>query len=151
MSLVTQTDSSHDAAKSIESSLGSILPDIFNVTGPRGPPITVQQEIDALDNPLDSIIFSYGALLPNSVKVPRSLKEAKTLPDWPAWKAAHEKEFNAIEAQGTYIWVKIPPNTHIHRCRELFDIKTDNFGNAVKHKCRLVLQGHTQKYGESYI
>ena len=46
-----------------------------------------------------------------------------------------------------------PPNTHIHPCHELFDIKTDNFGNALKHnlKCRLVLQGNTQKYGESYF
>ena len=39
----------------------------------------------------------------------------------------------------------------LHRCHELFDIKTDNFGNPLKHKCRLVLQGNTQKYGESYF
>jgi hypothetical protein len=59
---------------------------------------------------------------------------AQTLPDWPEWEVAHEKEFNAFEAQGTYVWVKRSPNIHIHRCRELFDIKTDNFGNAVKRK-----------------
>ena len=108
-----------------------------------------------LCNPLNHIVFSYGAILPTGLaaRVPRSLKEAKTLPDWPEWpgKIAHEKEFNAIEAQGTYVWVTKPPNTHIHRCHELFDIKTDNFGNPLKRKCRLVLQGNTQKYGESYF
>jgi hypothetical protein len=40
---------------------------------------------------------------------------------------------------------------HIHRCQELFDIKTDSYGNPLKHKLRLVLQGNTQHYGESYF
>ncbi len=79
------------------------------------------------------------------------MKEAKTLPDWPQWQIGHEKEFGAVVAQGTDAWVDKPPNTHIHRCHELFDIKTDNYGNPLKHKCRLVLQGNTQRYGESYF
>ena len=41
--------------------------------------------------------------------------------------------------------------SHIPRCHELFDIKHDNFGNLLKHKCRLVLQGNIQKYGKSYF
>jgi hypothetical protein len=153
LSLVLQLDSSTDTTISSRDDTATVLPDVFNVSGPMGPPLTIQQEIDDLCNPLTHIVFSYGAILPTCLafRVPRSLKEAKTLPDWPEWKLAHEKEFNAIEAQGTYIWVPKPPKTHIHRCHELFDIKTDNFGNPLKRKCRLVLQGNTQKYGESYF
>ena len=129
------------------------LPDVFNVSGPMGPPLSIQQEIDDLYNPIQDIVFSYGATLPRcyATRLPKSLKEAKTFPDWPQWKVAHEKEFGAVESQGTYVWVDKPANTYIHRCHELFDIKTDNFGNPLKHKCRLVLQGNTQKYGESYF
>jgi hypothetical protein len=63
--------------------------------------------------------FSYCATLLNSVRVYPSLKEAKRLPDCTDWKVAHEKEFNAIEAQGTYVLVKIPRNNHIPHYHEL--------------------------------
>jgi hypothetical protein len=120
---------------------------------PNGPPISIQSEIDYLYNALDDIVFYYRANLPTcyTIRLPCSLKEAKTLPDWPQWQIAHEKEFGAVEAQGTYAWVDKPPNTHIHSGHELFDIKADNYGNPLKHKCRFVLQGNTQHYGESYF
>ncbi len=52
LSLMIQVNSSKDAAPS--TSLSSedstqAYPDVFHVTGPMGPPITVQQEIDNLD------------------------------------------------------------------------------------------------------
>ena len=154
LTLVTQVTPLNDtSADHVTSVPDQILPDVFNVSGPLGLPVSIQQEIDDLYNPLEDIIFSYGATFPRSytARLPRSLKEAKTFPDWPQWKIAHDKEFDAVESQGTYIWVNKPINKYIHHCHELFDIKTDNFGNPIKHKCRLVLQGNTQKYGESYF
>jgi hypothetical protein len=51
LTLVTQVTLSHVTpylSKSHDRSLDPILPDIFNVSGPKGPPISIQSEIDDL-------------------------------------------------------------------------------------------------------
>jgi hypothetical protein len=103
LSLVIQANSSTDAALSTTLSSEDstqTLPDVFHVTGPMGPPITVQQEIDDLDNSLQYIIFSYGAILNTwfaaPSRVPRSLKKAKSLPDGPEWKIPHERNLTPL-------------------------------------------------------
>ena len=40
------------SAEHVTASYEPILPDIFNVSGPMGPPVPIQQEIDNLYNPL---------------------------------------------------------------------------------------------------
>ena len=101
LTLVTQVTPLNDtSADHVTSVPDQILPDVFNVSGPLGLPVSIQQEIDDLYNPLEDIIFSYGATFPRSytARLPRSLKEAKTFPDWPQWKIAHHKEFDAVES-----------------------------------------------------
>ena len=48
------------------------------------------------------------------------------------------------------MWVPVPKGANILKTRILYDVKTDNFGNPVKHKCRLILMGNKQTYGDSY-
>ena len=60
-SVTTQLSESHDQ------SLDPVLPDLFNVSGPKGPPISIQSEIDDLYNPLDDIVFSYGEFFQDAI------------------------------------------------------------------------------------
>ena len=57
------------------------LPDVFNVSGPMGPPVSIQQEIDDLYNPTQDNVFSYGATLPRcyATRLPKSLKQLVSL------------------------------------------------------------------------
>ena len=102
-------------------------------------------------NSADYFIFAYGMFSKQrQTGTPRTLKQAKKSPDWPQWQAALQTELDAISAQQTYMWVPVPKGTKILKTRILYDVKTDNFGNPVKHKCCLILMGNKQTYCDLY-
>ena len=70
------------------------------------------------------------------------------------WKIAEEIENDNINEHGTLEFIP-KPNTPVHtlRSRYVYDVKTDEDGNIIKFKARLVVLGYEQKeneYKETY-
>lgn len=65
------------------------------------------------------------------------------------WKIAEEIENENIKEHGTLEFIDKPTTpTHTLRSRYIYDIKTDEDGNIVKFKARLVVLGYEQKQNE---
>ena len=80
---------------------------------------------------------------------PISLKEVKKSPDWLEWKKAIKSELEQLWDMGTWKLVKKPIDT-IPIANKLFVQKTNNIGQIVKYKARLVIKGCVQRPGFDY-
>jgi len=81
---------------------------------------------------------------------PISLKEVKKSPDWPEWEKAIESKLEQLRDMGTWKLVKKPINIIPIANKWLFMKKTNNIGQIVKYKARLVIKGCTQRPGFDY-
>jgi len=81
---------------------------------------------------------------------PISLKEAKKSPDWLEWEKAIESELEQLQDMGTWKLVKKPIDTIPITNKWLFVKKTNNIGQIIKYKARLVIKGCVQRPGFHY-
>ena len=133
------------------------MPDIFNVS-PE--PELTDEEIIAnfkfhlpadIDDDYTTYTFAFGVVRKkNNPMVPRTLKQVLKSPDRIEWLAARDLELTAFADQETYKWVEKPAGVQPIKTQILYDLKTDNFGNILKHKCCCISKGYAQIYGETY-
>jgi len=81
---------------------------------------------------------------------PVSINDAKRRADWPKWKEAIDKEYNALIKNGTWILSDLPPGRKSISCKWTFKLKYKADGEVDKHKARLVARGFTQEQGFDY-
>ncbi|PKU70162.1 Retrovirus-related Pol polyprotein from transposon TNT 1-94 [Dendrobium catenatum] len=67
------------------------------------------------------------------------------------WRAAMADEFYALQRQGTWDLVPLPPNTSLLGSKWTFRTKYNSDGTVARFKARLVAQGNTQQYGVNYL
>lgn len=84
-------------------------------------------------------------------RVPRSFKEAMTLPNHIEWKKAFDAEMAAIARAGTWDLVPLPPGRKALGSTWVCRIKSHANGSVDKLKCRIVAQGFTQIEGIDYL
>lgn len=82
---------------------------------------------------------------------PRSLAEAKRLPEWTMWELAIKEELGALEAAGTWEIGHAPEGTNIVGSKWVFKIKRDASGKPIRYKARLVAQGFSQVPGVDFF
>ncbi len=83
-------------------------------------------------------------------EMPTTVKQALARPDGKHFAAAMSAELQALSNQSVFIEVAakdIPANSNILTGKWVFTIKTDQDGNAVKYKGRLVIRGFQQRDG----
>ena len=86
--------------------------------------------------------------------LPRTVRQALNSPDAAGWKAAMDKEYQALVDRGTWVLVARPRNRNVVTTKWIFTIKTKADGSFERYKARLVARGFTQllglDYGETY-
>ena len=84
---------------------------------------------------------------------PLSYREAKSLPEWEAWKESMEKEFRALQDMGVFELVKrtdLPKKSRVVKTKWIYKIKQNSDGTISKYKSRLVAQGFLLRWGIDY-
>ncbi|KAE8703804.1 hypothetical protein F3Y22_tig00110462pilonHSYRG00109 [Hibiscus syriacus] len=69
----------------------------------------------------------------------------------PAWTAAVQEEFDALQRNGTWTLVKLPPGRVAVGCKWLFKVKRNPDGSVHRYKARLVANGFFQVFGQDYL
>lgn len=67
-----------------------------------------------------------------------------------AWVKAMEVELESLKSRRTWELVELPKGMRKIGSKWVYRIKTDAYGNEVKKKARLVIQGYRQKEGIDY-
>lgn len=75
---------------------------------------------------------------------PNSIREALA---HPAWKAAMQAEFDALQKNDTWSLVELPPHRSAIGCKWVFRVKENADGSINKYKARLVAKGFHQQHG----
>lgn len=91
-----------------------------------------------------------GNAVQHELKEPSSYKEAMTGPCKELWKEAIEDELQSLDQNHVWDFEALPAGKKTIGCRWIFKRKTDEQGQVVRYKARLVAQGYTQKFGEDY-
>jgi hypothetical protein len=78
---------------------------------------------------------------------PSSFEEAE---QDPCWRRAMLEEMKAIEGNGTWHLVDLPPGHRAIGLKWIFKVKRDEHGAIVKYKARLVVKGYAQWQGVDY-
>ncbi len=86
----------------------------------------------------------------SNLYTPTTYEEAMSCAEGPLWKASTEEELLALDSNFTYILVELPKGKRPLKSKWVFKIKTDEFGNPVRHKSRLTIKGYVQKHGVDY-
>lgn len=66
------------------------------------------------------------------------------------WKQAVNEEIRALENNGTWDVVNLPPGKNLVGCKWIFTIKHKADGSVERFKTQLVAKGFTQAYGIDY-
>ena len=72
---------------------------------------------------------------------PQSYQEACGSPEW---QKAMQDEIKALELNGTWSIIDLPPNQYVVGCKWVYKIKYNVDGSIERHKARLVAKGYTQ-------
>lgn len=81
---------------------------------------------------------------------PISYKQAMEGPDSEKWQIAMKEEISSLAKNDTWDIVPLPGNKKPIRCKWVYRIKSDENGNPVRYKARLVAIGSTQKPGVDF-
>ncbi|XP_028118058.1 uncharacterized protein LOC114315645 [Camellia sinensis] len=68
----------------------------------------------------------------------------------PTWQAAMLDEYQALQKQGTWSLVTLPPDKQAIGCKWVFRLKRNSDGSIARHKARLVAKGFLQTKGVDY-
>ncbi|XP_074303040.1 uncharacterized protein LOC141637462 [Silene latifolia] len=83
----------------------------------------------------------------DETREPKNYREAA---GHPKWQEAMYKEIDALERNGTWEIVSLPPGKKPIGCRWIYNIKYKADGTVERYKARLVAQGFTQIKGIDY-
>ena len=86
-------------------------------------------------------------------KIPKNRKEMLKSEFKDEFIVAEGIELSTLNHQKTITYVKDDPKAHKLNTRMIYDIKSDNEGNVIKFKARLVVLGYQQRphqYGDTY-
>jgi transposase InsO family protein len=86
----------------------------------------------------------------DTLSIPKSIHAAQSSPQWPQWSDACKSELKSMHDLRTHRLVLLPAGRKAIGSRWVFTIKTDENGNLLRHKARLVAQGFTQVEGIDY-
>lgn len=81
---------------------------------------------------------------------PRSVEEALTCSQREKWKAAMDKEYDALIQNQVWDLTGLPEAKKAIKSKCVFKTKTDDTGKVVDYKARLVAKGCSQKYGTDF-
>jgi hypothetical protein len=84
---------------------------------------------------------------------PETLSEAKSLPEWPLWKAALKAEMDALFKMGTFEYCRradMEPGKRTVKCKWVWKLKVNKDGSIERYKARKVVQGFRLRQGEDY-
>ena len=84
---------------------------------------------------------------------PETLSEAKSLPEWPQWKAALKAEMDALFKMGTFEYCRradMEPGKRTVKCKWVWKLKVNKDGSIERYKARKVVQGFRLRQGEDY-
>ena len=84
-------------------------------------------------------------------EVPITYDEAMSCQHASAWLDSIADEYNSLITNGTWELVDREKWMRVIPCKWVFKIKTDENGNPVRFKSRLVAGGHRQIYGEDHF
>ena len=86
----------------------------------------------------------------NSVKVPRTYKEALSSPHAEQWRESMASHLRMHAEQGTWRERVVPMSDRVLPIQWVFDVKTNTDNEVVKWKSRTVLFGNLQRKGIDY-
>ena len=95
---------------------------------------------------LVEIINSVNTVLPE----PKTFTEALNSNEADQWKRAMDEEMSCLRKNETWTLSELPEGKSAIGCKWVYKTKTDEEGNVVRYKARLVAQGYSQKYGDDY-
>jgi hypothetical protein len=84
--------------------------------------------------------FEYSLMCMLAVDEPVSVESALVDPNW---RVAMNSELQAIEANNTWSWSKLPNGQKVIGLKWVFKLKNNAAGEVVKHKARLVAKGYS--------
>jgi len=86
--------------------------------------------------------------------IPNTFNQCMSMLDNTKWTNAMREEFDGLVKNATWEYVKLGPNMRPIGNKWVYTEKTDEFGNVVKSKARLVVLGNMQRkdrdYGDTY-
>lgn len=83
-------------------------------------------------------------------KDPQSVNEAFESANAEKWKKAMKDEYESLLLNDTWTLVKLPQSKKVIPCKWVFKTKSDENGNIIRYKARLVVKGYQQKKGIDY-
>ncbi|XP_046472611.1 uncharacterized protein [Neodiprion pinetum] len=81
---------------------------------------------------------------------PLTVEEALNGHEGQHWKRAMQEEYQSLIENDTWELTDLPPNRKPINSKWVFKTKTDDKGNVLRHKARLVIKGCAQKRGIDY-
>jgi hypothetical protein len=102
-----------------------------------------------------SALLAAAALPPDRISLagitpPRTISEALSSINGPAWAQAIQAEFGSFETMGVWRLVPYPTGRNVMKCKWIFDFKTDPDNRLLRLKARLTACGYSQVLGEDY-
>ncbi len=84
------------------------------------------------------------------VKIPQSYNEAMKSPQASEWKLGMESEMNSLKKNNVFELTELPQQRKAISCKWVFDAKTNELGEVMRYKARLVARGFSQIEGIDY-
>lgn len=84
------------------------------------------------------------------IAIPKTVKEALESPHAKEWKNAMKLEMDSLKENETRELTKLPNENETVLFKWAFSTKTDEMGNILRFKARLVAQGFSQEFGIDY-
>lgn len=81
---------------------------------------------------------------------PQTVEEALSSPQASEWRQAMDQEYNSLIKNQTWSLTDLPSGKRALPCKWVFKTKTDQCGNVVRYKARLVIKGYAQRKGTDY-
>lgn len=81
---------------------------------------------------------------------PQTVEEALSSQQANGWKTAMHEEYNSLIKNKTWSLTDLPSGKKALPCKWVFKTKTNQSGNIVRYKARLVIKGYAQKRGADY-